>query len=607
MPDKRLSSLFERLLGFFRAKKQEKPATEADLHQQKTNQAQSIISQEFNQSQELSESQKQKPIFDFKKTIEKELSAKKPAKSMLSKNKPKKIKKLLKNRLELQVIEKKPATIFEAKKSKLKRKKTKTKTKPKIKAKKFGQRFKQKKPIQKKPAIAEEETEITAPKTIKHKFKKPEKFKPIFETIEKKPETIIKTAKKTKAKKEKKPKQKPLKIIAQNIQIVQPKQRTIKQTQEETEKQIGQEPAMPVNQTSDFAEQKEGELNIAEQISFVKEKIKHLKTQFYKRGIDEEEFRKKMFDYNEELHLLEVEQKKGKKTINPALLGKSFDSAAIGSIASEMFKQKQQPRERIIERVIERPSAKKTIISKPEVIEKGGIITFGGKEEEKDVETFVRREKEFEPEIISLGEENSKANSESLRFAIERKAAGKVDVERLKSIESKIDTLMKQYNISETEIKSEVERLDASKLVKDFDKLINLIELEHKTNQLSQGAISYNPFDKTEQQQLKKQEVKSVIKEIQMHRIVTDLDRILSFVKENKTVALKDIFLKLNIDRKRIIENAEILEKNGLVKIDYPPVGDMRISDVSYTKPTMFEKKKKKQLGELIQKASKEK
>ncbi|MDO8627086.1 MAG: hypothetical protein Q7K42_01345, partial [Candidatus Diapherotrites archaeon] len=396
-----------------------------------------------------------------------------------------------------------------------------------------------------------------------------------------------KVSKKPKQKQQKK--SRPLRIITQNIQIVQPKllkkvSSKIEGKPSEKQKikpQIVQEPEPFQEQTQaeeNFEQPKDGELNIREQIDFANEKIKHLKTQFYKRAVSEEEFRKKMFDYNEEIHLLEIEQKKGKTTINPSKLGRqSVDSAAIGTLASQMFKEKEKnSKEKIVERIIERP-ARKRISSSPEVVEKGGIITFGGKEEEeKDIETFVRQRETEEPEIITL-QEGGRDSSAVKRF-IESKAAGKIDNDRLQNIESKIDQLMKQYNISETEIRSEVERLDAGQLVKDFDKLINLIELEHKANSLAQQPISYNPFDKSEQQQIKKQEVKSIIKEVQMHRIVTDLDRILSFVKENRTVSLKDLNQKLNIDRKRITENAEILEKHGLVKIEYPPVGDMRIS-----------------------------
>ncbi|MDO8538141.1 MAG: hypothetical protein Q7S21_04605 [archaeon] len=581
MPNKPISSLFERILGFFRRKK--KP----EIREQKKLAVESIISEEFSPKSQpmpqksLETEVKQKAIHEFKQAVEKELKIKKRPLIKKPFKKSAKTKSRIKTKSKITLKKSKPLK---------KKKKLFEKAKPEILKTK------------QKPSQTTE-TEIIPAKPAKPK--KLSKLKPIFEKKEKilgkKPKSEIaveKVSKKPKQKLQKK--SAPLKIVAQNIEIIQPKQKI--------NPQIIQEPESFQQQTQaeeKFEATKDGELNIQEQIDFANEKIKHLKTQFYKRAVSEEEFRKKMFDYNEEIHLLEIEQKKGKTTINLSKLGRqSIDAAAIGSIASQMFKEKEKnSKEKIVERIIER-SPRKRSSSLPEVVEKGGIITFGGKEEEeKDTETFVRQRETEAPEIITLNE-SGKNNSAVKRF-IESKAAGKIDNDRLQHIESKIDQLMKQYNISETEIKSEVERLDAGQLVKDFDKLINLIELEHKANSLVQQPISYNPFDKTEQQLIKKQEVKSIIKEVQMHRIVTDLDRILSFVKENRTVSLKDINQKLNIDRKRITENAEILEKHGLIKIEYPPVGDMRLSDVSYTKPTMMDKKKKKQLGELIQKASK--
>ena len=562
----RLSSIIERFLGFFKPK----PKKAAEQVTQKKSQAETLIKEEFRQEpvdlsiilERSSEKSKQKPLQQFKKAPEQEFEQ--PLKAR------KKPRTTIKARARIIKPKIKPGKKFFKKAKQKKKKPKKAKPMPVVRFKRKPKPSKQLRLPAKIVRIESKQEKIfPQPKTFE-----PEITQEIEEAKQPEPKQAIPKQffpKPLKAKKEK-AKEKPLRIVAERVEILPPK--------EKKQAEAIEYPSI---------ELKEGELNIEEQIDFVKEKIKHLKTQFYKRGIDEDEFKKKMFDYNEELHLLESEKSKGKKAINAAMLGK---------IAPEKSFKNKVEKERIIERIIERAPSQSRRMPSPEIVEKGGIITFGGKEDEEP-----RIERHIEPEIITLGEGIEKEKDfPSLRQTIERKIAGKVDNERLKSIESKIDQLMRQYNISEKEIKSEVERLDAGQIVKDFDKLVNLIELEHKASKLSE-PVSYNPFDQREQQKIKKEEAKTVIKEIQKHRIVTDLDRILGFVKENRTATVKDLSTKLNMDRKRIAENAEILEKHGLVRLEYPPIGEMRVYDAAYSKPTFLEKKKKKQLGELVKQA----
>ncbi len=71
----------------------------------------------------------------------------------------------------------------------------------------------------------------------------------------------------------------------------------------------------------------------------------------------------------------------------------------------------------------------------------------------------------------------------------------------------------------------------------------------------------------------KKTEIKAVIKDIEKHRIITDFDKILNYLRAHKKAKIAEMAQALGIDRNRIMENLKTLEDSQLVEIMYPPIG----------------------------------
>ncbi|MBN1940619.1 MAG: hypothetical protein JW772_00390 [Candidatus Diapherotrites archaeon] len=90
----------------------------------------------------------------------------------------------------------------------------------------------------------------------------------------------------------------------------------------------------------------------------------------------------------------------------------------------------------------------------------------------------------------------------------------------------------------------------------------------------------------------KREKVKTVVKEIQKYRIITDLDRAMQIIKEKGVIPFKELEKQAGIDKKRLKDLMKILEDQRLVKVEYPAFGDIKIVDKDY-KPPKKEKKQK--------------
>ncbi|MEW6295539.1 MAG: hypothetical protein AB1467_04570 [Candidatus Diapherotrites archaeon] len=421
----------------------------------------------------------------------------------------------------------------------------------------------EKAPEEEKPAI-EEKGEITK--------EEPEKKKEVAKRKKKK-RKIIKKKKRKKHKKRRKRK------IAETKKRKKPKKRKkrkIKAAKKEKE-EITEEPQkffyseQPSFQQAQPSAETVGE-DFETQLEVAKEKIKNLEKAYLTRQITEEEYRMKLFEYNEEIKIIELKKRK-----------------------AEEAKRKEEKEEKayaVQAKKEEKPFVGRYVPGKP--------LSEGEAKRLKALEQF---HKEFTAEEAARRRESETLferaeRGRAIDSVIEEKVRGKVDEEKLKSIEEKVKVLAEKYNISKEEIERNVQKLDTTKLLTNFDKLISLLELEHKAHTVKEAPLE---LDKAFVGEVKKEEVKGTLKEIKKYRIVTDYDKILNYVNEKGIVKKGELGKELGIKDSAVKQCCETLEESGLIRIEYPPLGDAKIVSVS------FEEKKKEKTEEETQGREKEK
>ena len=112
-------------------------------------------------------------------------------------------------------------------------------------------------------------------------------------------------------------------------------------------------------------------------------------------------------------------------------------------------------------------------------------------------------------------------------------------------------------------------------------------EITEKAGQLTDEVqkISYHPAKEETQTESegidfrelanlkKKEEIKSVMKDIERHRIVTDYDKILNYLRAHNKAKILEMANALHVERTQIMEHVKTLEDSGLIEIVYPPIG----------------------------------
>ena len=76
---------------------------------------------------------------------------------------------------------------------------------------------------------------------------------------------------------------------------------------------------------------------------------------------------------------------------------------------------------------------------------------------------------------------------------------------------------------------------------------------------------------KISQKRIQKKELKEIT------RITTIYDKILDYIRKNKNVKGNEIKKALNIPSKIFNKCIAVLEDAGLIEIEYPPVGDIKL------------------------------
>ncbi len=356
------------------------------------------------------------------------------------------------------------------------------------------------------------------------------------------------------------------------------------------------------------------EEKIEEKIEEVKEKMRHLEKAYLKREISEAEYRRKRYEYTEQLHLLERKRKKKKQisTTKKPIIKKEkpvMEKEKIVEKVMPIVKEKVIVKEIPRMEIVREREPEKIVVRREEERKKPQI------EDEELRRALAEFDKEFTAKPRIKGSEGEEYFKKSLKesFHLPKVEEVKVPEKEKTSVEreiekkalsiglnhakfgdreKKVGTLMKKYNIPEKEMESEIKKLNTEKLLGDFDKLISLIEIEHRAKGLEKEAPK--PFEKTFIGYKKKKEAKTILKEIEKHKIITDFDKILNYVNEKGSVKMGELKKELNMDSKRLKECCNILEKNNLIKVEYPPVGDVRVISMNYDLIKAIKKIKKK-------------
>ena len=375
-----------------------------------------------------------------------------------------------------------------------------------------------------------------------------------------------------------------------------------------------------------YTQLKKEERNVDKEIAETKSLMDFMEKKYMKREINEHEFREKMIEYNEKLHLLGLEKKQlsgHKETLGGAVkkipqlkkpvtlemisetrnleefVGEPAEAAPettpqLESAAAEKMKgaeetapakpaAPQAPKAKAAEKKPVREITASAAPQKP--AEKGAAKkapVSRGRFAAKSVKA-----KAVQPSVVveKAGQDEKYPEPETRKMNefLERKISEKVEAAKKEEIEKKVGQIMKNYGISEKEMEK---RLGASgneqQLVESINKLVDMLEEEKKSHkpmeQRIETAVRFTETVKPVE------EVVGVSTELKKRQIFTDFDKILDFVAAKGQVKVGDIARELNIPKNR-------------VDVVYHTFGDAMVQSLDYETRILAEKLKKKKAG----------
>ncbi|MDO8647385.1 MAG: hypothetical protein Q7R70_03145 [Candidatus Diapherotrites archaeon] len=338
-------------------------------------------------------------------------------------------------------------------------------------------------------------------------------------------------------------------------------QGTVVQVPEGASVFIGSQPPQ-VQQAVQQKKSEESQLSIDDDISATERLLKALEQDYLKRRISEQEYRQRVLDLNQRLRELKIKKKiQGEKPVEIKL--------------PDSEKPLEDPEQKIpAPAPASKPLRSKFQFSRPSV-------------------------------HYAVPQGNDSLTPEMQKFLQER--LGKSDDAKLSELEANVQKLMKKYNLSESEAEEKIAKIDSPKVLQSFDKLVDLIELEQRTQKLMQEQLQIAK-DRSPKQEEKSEfgsgfeagvpkkkieEVKAIVVELQKHRIVTDFDKLLELVQSKGKVSESDAFKELKISKDKLKDCINVLEQNNLVRVEFPPIGTSVIFDVNYIPPVKLSKQEK--------------
>jgi len=379
---------------------------------------------------------------------------------------------------------------------------------------------------------------------------------------------------------------------------------------EEREEYLPPRTAKPAEREINRQEEEIKERKKAEEIEFeikkTKEKMKNLKAAFFHRQINEEDYKKKLFEYQEELNSLEMEKKRPKirdylktedKPVKYVAKKRNYEPAPEEQNYKPDYKQPAQKK-----------SAPKTVQSlqtEPELrtvqnerTETAIRHTEQSSQNVQDALKKFRQDFTSAPRVSAMPIEYQPVAEETKMAkptGIIKRIAPTTSDKKADEMETKLMKMMQKRNIDENQLRKELEFVSSADLIKRFDKILDTIERKYPSTESKK--LKDNIFEETTFVTNKKTKAKKEgqIKEITGKKIVTDFDRLLGLVNEKGEINEKEAVKILKLSPERIKECYRVLEKNELVKAEYPMFGGVKIMAKNYVKP---KKTKKKWLNE---------
>ena len=382
------------------------------------------------------------------------------------------------------------------------------------------------------------------------------------------------------------------KDTAARLKMMEETKRAAERTAEATSamsKTFAKAPGPPVKITLGAIEKAGFGGNTDEEIGLYKKLIKRTQYDFFKRIIKEPDYKKRISEYRN--RLIELEERKKIAEKRPKIEATPVSKKALASKARDLAHQalrnaetwQPAPTKKIVRETVQitsgKPTPTRAIPRMPTQVAParatGRTLWRGPPRRASNVERIAPTPAPLTPKAIQV-----------LRAG----TPPEVTNERVAEIEGHIGELLKKYRISAEG--PERESLNKDRIIQDFDKLINLIELEKRAKKFSEETHMESSRIELPRMKRKQNEIKAIAKEIKKYRIVTDFDRVLSYVREKGKVSESMAIKDLKMAGKQFKECRNILDKSELIKVVYPPIGGLWLMDINY-KAKKKEKKKK--------------
>ncbi len=307
---------------------------------------------------------------------------------------------------------------------------------------------------------------------------------------------------------------------------------------------------------TEAAEARQRQENTDDEIEFdiskTKEKIKNLKTAFFHRQINEEDYKKKLFEYQEELNSLEMEKNRPRKKVFSRKPQKEFrEDTGLKTIQEESVQ----------------------------------FATRHTKESRKKIKEALKK---FNEEFSTKKQPTETVQAKQL--GIIKRIAPETNEKQAEEMEEKLLNIMQKNKIGESQMRREFEFVSPNDLMKRFDKILDAIQEKYSKKEEPE-TIKDKIFEEGAFVTNKKKEEKAEIKEIKESRITTDFDKLLELVKRKGKINEKEAMKYLGLNAERIKECYTVLEKNNLVSLEYPVFGGVKIFSKDYVEPKKQGKK----------------
>lgn len=346
----------------------------------------------------------------------------------------------------------------------------------------------------------------------------------------------------------------------------------------------------------------ENKQSIEEQIEETKELMRNLEKEYMQMRISREEFRQKLIDYRQTLHMLELRKQKEEKNKNETqktILQKTWEpiSSSKKLLSTEpktsMEKKTRIQLEEFLKKQVNGISNSKRMRELEErIIELLNVFGLESKEVSKvsynGIEEMISRFEELSRLVNLVYSEIS--NRTPIKQKEEKILPGTVEQEKKQEAKQE----QKTTAISKTEINQIRQKAIPIKQIEPEinQKTTAITKIETKKIEPEKHEFGSRGIEKGAPKTIKEIAIKQPAKAVQAYTITTDLDKLLDFVKSRKQTTISIASKELGIKQSLLENYAQTLEEGCLIRTSIPPIGSMKLFDIEP------ESKKKKEQEE---------